>query len=87
MAVGVFPAAKLGVLALKQISKPIANILKSRAKNSPVFRKFVMGPAQFYNYFEVKTKMLALNLGRPTQVIFSIKQVFNCIKYNFLSSL
>lgn len=27
-----------------------------------------MPPAQFYNYIEVKTKMLALNLGKPTMV-------------------
>jgi optic atrophy 3 protein len=37
MAIGAFPVAKLGVLAIKQISKPIANLLKSRAKNSPFF--------------------------------------------------
>lgn len=69
MVVGAFPAAKLGVLAMKQISKPIANLLKERAKNSPFFRKYVcMPPAQFYNWMEVKTKMWALNLGKPTTV-------------------
>ncbi|XP_055585826.1 putative OPA3-like protein CG13603 isoform X2 [Uranotaenia lowii] len=69
MVVGAFPAAKLGVLAMKQISKPIANLLKERAKNSPFFRKYVcMPPAQFYNWMEVKTKMWAMNLGKPTQV-------------------
>lgn len=57
------------VLALKQISKPIANVLKTRAKSSPFFRKYIcMPPAQFYNYMEVKMKMLALNLGKPTAV-------------------
>ncbi|XP_055615568.1 putative OPA3-like protein CG13603 isoform X2 [Toxorhynchites rutilus septentrionalis] len=69
MVVGAFPAAKLGVLAMKQISKPIANLLKERAKNSPFFRKYVcMPPAQFYNWVEVKTKMWAMNLGKPTNV-------------------
>ncbi|XP_058060776.1 putative OPA3-like protein CG13603 isoform X1 [Anopheles bellator] len=69
MVVGAFPAAKLGVLAMKQISKPIANLLKERAKHSPFFRKYVcMPPAQFYNWMEVKTKMWALNLGKPTTV-------------------
>ncbi|XP_053680118.1 putative OPA3-like protein CG13603 isoform X2 [Anopheles nili] len=69
MVVGAFPAAKLGVLAMKQVSKPIANLLKERAKNSPFFRKYVcMPPAQFYNWMEVKTKMWALNLGKPTSV-------------------
>lgn len=27
-----------------------------------------MPPAQFYNYIEVKTKMLSLNLGKPVTV-------------------
>ncbi|XP_053946639.1 putative OPA3-like protein CG13603 isoform X2 [Anastrepha ludens] len=69
MAIGAFPAAKLGVLAIKQISKPIANVIKSNAKQSPTFRKYVcMPPAQLYNWVEVKTKMWALNLGRPVAV-------------------
>lgn len=69
MVVGAFPAAKLGVLALKQISKPIANVLKDRAKNNEFFRKYVcMPPAQFYNWVEVKTKMWAMNLGKPMKV-------------------
>lgn len=69
MVIGAFPAAKLGVLFMKQISKPIANVLKTRAKNSPFFRTYVcMPPAQFYNWMEVKTRMWALNLGKPTTV-------------------
>jgi len=69
MVIGAFPVAKLGVLAIKQISKPIANVLKNRAKNSPFFRTYVcMPPAQFYNWMEVKTKMWAMNLGKPTAV-------------------
>lgn len=35
MVIGVFPAAKLGILAIKQVSKPIANVIKSNAKSSP----------------------------------------------------
>lgn len=47
MVVGAFPAAKLGVLLLKQISKPIANALKVKAKDSPFFRQYIcMPPAQ-----------------------------------------
>lgn len=47
MVIGAFPAAKLGALLLRQISKPIANVVKEQAKNSPVFRKYVcMPPAQ-----------------------------------------
>lgn len=57
------------MLAMKQISKPIASLLKTRAKNSLFFRKYVcMPPAQFYNWVEVKTRMWALNLGKPSIV-------------------
>ncbi len=42
-----FPVAKLAGLLLKQISKPIANISKEKAKNSFFFRTYVcMPPAQ-----------------------------------------
>ncbi|KAG5890198.1 hypothetical protein JTB14_010660 [Gonioctena quinquepunctata] len=69
MVVGAFPVAKLGALLLKQISKPIANALKTQAKNHPVFRKYVcMPPAQFYNWCEVKAKMWILNLGKPVNI-------------------
>ncbi|XP_063538893.1 putative OPA3-like protein CG13603 [Cydia strobilella] len=69
MVIGAFPIAKLSVLLIKQISKPIANACKERAKNSPFFRTYVcMPPAQFYNWCEVKAKMWILNLGRPVNI-------------------
>lgn len=47
MVVGAFPIAKLGALLIKQISKPIANACKERAKHNPFFRTYVcMPPAQ-----------------------------------------
>lgn len=47
MVVGAFPAVKLAVLAFKQLSKPIANVIKERAKSHPFFRKHIcMPPAQ-----------------------------------------
>lgn len=47
MVVGAFPAVKLAVLAFKQLSKPIANVMKERAKSHPFFRKYIcMPPAQ-----------------------------------------
>lgn len=55
MVVGAFPIAKLSVLLVKQISKPIANACKERAKNNPFFRTYVcMPPAQckyFLNFY------------------------------------
>jgi len=47
MVVGAFPIAKLGALLLRQVSKPIANMLIKRAKNYPFFRQYIcMPPAQ-----------------------------------------
>lgn len=69
MVIGAFPAAKLGALLLKQVSKPVATVVKNQAKNSPVFRKYVcMPPAQFYNWCEIKAKMWILNLGKPVNI-------------------
>lgn len=65
-----FPLFKLGVLALRQISKPLANHLKTRAKNSHFFRtKVCMPPAQFYHWCEVNVKARLLNLGTPKEVV------------------
>lgn len=69
MAIGVFPALKLGVLFVKQISKPLAKFIVNQAKNHPVFRTyFIIPPAQFYHWAEVKSKMYLMNLGKPTKV-------------------
>jgi optic atrophy 3 protein len=69
MPIGVFPALKLGVLFVKQISKPIAKFLVNQAKSHPIFRTyFIIPPAQFYHWAEVKAKMYIMNLGKPTKV-------------------
>jgi hypothetical protein len=64
-----FPLVKLGALAVRQVSKPLANYIKSRAKSSPFFRTWVcMPPAQMYHWIEVNVKMKLLNLGKPREV-------------------
>ncbi|XP_076315857.1 optic atrophy 3 protein homolog [Tachypleus tridentatus] len=69
MAVGAFPIAKLGILALRQIAKPFASRIKSRAKRSYFFRTYIcMPPAQLYHWMEVNVKMRMLNLGKPSEV-------------------
>lgn len=69
MVAGAFPIMKLAALAVRQISKPLANKLKSRAKNSHFFRTYIcMPPAQMYHWMEVNVKMRLLNLGKPTEV-------------------
>lgn len=70
MAIGAFPLVKLGALALRQISKPLANHLKRKAKTSDFVRKRIcMPPAQFYHYLEVNVKARLLNLGKPKEVV------------------
>jgi len=60
-----FPVVKLGVLLIKQISKPLANFVKSRAIKSSVFRHYVcMPPAQFYHWFDIRMKMYMSNITR-----------------------
>lgn len=69
MVVGAFPIAKLAALAFRQLSKPLANRIKVRAKRSPFFRTYVcMPPAQIYHWIEVNVKMRILNLGKPSDV-------------------
>ncbi len=40
------PLFKLGILVVKQVSKPIANLVKTGAKNSRIFRGAILFPAQ-----------------------------------------
>uniref|UniRef100_A0A131XIC1 OPA3-like protein CG13603 n=1 Tax=Hyalomma excavatum TaxID=257692 RepID=A0A131XIC1_9ACAR len=69
MVVAAFPIAKLAALAFRQLSKPLANRIKQRAKSSPFFRTYVcMPPAQLYHWVEVNIKMRILNLGKPSEV-------------------
>lgn len=53
MVVGAFPIAKLGALLVRQVSKPIANMLIRRAKNYPFFRKYICMPPAQCKYFKV----------------------------------
>ena len=64
-----FPLAKLGFLAIKQISKPLANVVANRGRKSKIFRNFVVLPvAQFFHFLDVKVRMRILNLGKVTKV-------------------
>ncbi|XP_037025428.1 putative OPA3-like protein CG13603 [Bradysia coprophila] len=64
-----FPVFKLGILVIKQLSRPIANVIKDKAKENQYFRQYVaMPPAYFYNWVNVKVRMWSLNLGKPTNI-------------------
>ena len=48
-----FPIAKLGVLLIKQISKPLAKRISKNAQNIMVFREYVVIPiGQKFHYLE-----------------------------------
>ena len=64
MVAGAFPIIKLGTLAFRQIAKPLANVIKNRAKESPFFRTYIcMPPAQTYHWLEVNVKMKLLGMS------------------------
>ena len=67
--VGAFPLAKLGILVVKQISKPIANGLARRAKSSRLFREYVCIPvAQLFHWYDVKIRMKILKIGKISTI-------------------
>ena len=67
--VAAFPLAKLGVLVVKQISKPLANAIAKRARTSDFFRNRVLLPtSQLFHWVDVKVRMRILNLGKVTKV-------------------
>ncbi|RZC33540.1 optic atrophy 3 protein -like [Asbolus verrucosus] len=69
MVIQAFPVAKLGSLLIKQISKPIANYVKEKAKSHPLFRRYIcLPPAHFYNWCERKSKMWLLRMGQPVNI-------------------
>ena len=65
----VFPLAKLGVLAVKQISKPIAKRVSAAANKNKLFRDWICIPvAQLFHNAEVKIKLRLLGVGKATKV-------------------
>ncbi|KAL3319253.1 Optic atrophy 3 protein [Cichlidogyrus casuarinus] len=67
--VGPFPVFKLGALAAKQLSKPLANYIKIQAKNYAFFRKYICSPpAQIYHFWETKLKLKLLGIPPPAEV-------------------
>lgn len=47
-----FPLAKLAILAVKQMSKPLANYIKRRAKAHRVFRDYICIPTAQRTYIK-----------------------------------
>ncbi|XP_078062368.1 optic atrophy 3 protein homolog [Mustelus asterias] len=58
MVVGAFPIAKLLMLGVRQVSRPLANSIKANARRSQFFKRYIcLPPAQIYHWIEMKTKM------------------------------
>ncbi|XP_023035572.1 putative OPA3-like protein CG13603 [Drosophila willistoni] len=69
MVIGAFPIAKLGILAVKQISKPISALTKRAAQQNSFIKSYIVTPpAQLYNQIEVRSKLWLLNLGQPKRI-------------------
>ncbi|VDM31810.1 unnamed protein product [Hydatigera taeniaeformis] len=67
--VGPFPIFKLGILAVKQISRPVANRLKQKASCNGFFRKYLCIPSgQLYHVWNTRLKLKLLGLGKPKDV-------------------
>ncbi|KAL5112717.1 hypothetical protein TcWFU_008407 [Taenia crassiceps] len=67
--VGAFPIFKLGILAAKQISRPIANRLKQKASYNGFFRRYLCIPSgQLYHIWNTRLKLKLLGLGKPKDV-------------------
>ncbi|XP_067619270.1 optic atrophy 3 protein homolog [Eurosta solidaginis] len=63
------PVFKLGMLAVRQLSKYVANFIKKKAKDNATFRNYIcIPPAQIYNRVEIRTKMWSMKLGKPAYI-------------------
>ena len=71
-----FPLAKLGVLLVKQISKPISRRIAKTANQSEVFRNWICIPiGQLFHRVEVKIKRASMDLPFNVPVDQSVLKV------------
>ena len=85
-----FPLLKLGVLLVKQVSKPLATRIANSANKYRVFRDWICIPsAQLLHRAEVKLKLFSLGVTKVTKVPRlseedAVKQV-DCGHFHLLS--
>uniref|UniRef100_A0A8C4QC20 Outer mitochondrial membrane lipid metabolism regulator OPA3 n=1 Tax=Eptatretus burgeri TaxID=7764 RepID=A0A8C4QC20_EPTBU len=59
-----FPLIKLIILGIRQVSKPMANRISSRARTNHFWRRFCIPPAQCdYHWVDIKFKMHLLGFS------------------------
>ncbi|XP_013400039.1 optic atrophy 3 protein homolog [Lingula anatina] len=64
----VFPLIKLVTLSIRQLSKPIANQIKIRAKNHEKFRGLLKWGAQKYHRIETTSKLKLMGIKSTKEV-------------------
>lgn len=69
MVMGAFPLAKISMLGIKHITKPVVKVIKDFAKSNRLFKRFLCVPAgQLVNYIETRSKMRMLKLPQPKRI-------------------
>lgn len=69
MVIGAFPLAKVVILGVKQITKPICKIVKVFAKNNRLFKTCLCAPAgQLIYWIEARSKLQMLRLPQPKRI-------------------
>lgn len=69
MVMGAFPLAKISMLGIKHITKPVVKVVKDFAKSNRLFKRFLCVPAgQLVNYIETRSKMRMLKLPQPKRI-------------------
>ncbi|VEU20000.1 DEKNAAC100761 [Brettanomyces naardenensis] len=77
-------AVKLSTLFIRQISKPVANVIKAEAKNHAGFKRFCVAVAQNLHFFDNSLKMRLLkHPPRPIRPLNEARAIENGA--NFLS--
>lgn len=69
MVIGAFPLGKIFILGVKQITKPICNVVKVFAKNNRLFKTCLCAPAgQLLYWIEARSKLHMLRLPQPKKI-------------------
>jgi hypothetical protein len=63
------PILKLFFLGVKQLSKPVASFIKTRAKNSPTFKQHVINASQLWHRFNVRAAHAASNASAEARAV------------------
>ncbi|EEB18445.1 Optic atrophy 3 protein, putative [Pediculus humanus corporis] len=88
--VAAFPLAKIGLLLMKQLSKPLANLIKNEAKKHPLIRRYVIIPTgKAYHWVETqamsKEKSSVMNLTEDEVVELGSNAIGEIVLFGLLT--